>query len=792
MRRILESTALLLLIFVVCVRPLISESYDSSSNSISEALRDVSDPSPVRTLVFDLIILVAGVVWLASRAIDPSKPVRRTGMGIAILIWLVAVFLSCFAAGNKRLAINASFDWLCLLLVPMLLAQLMNKPYHRYVLLAAIIASAAAQTFACFDQYFVSYQDTWEHYQDVKTEFWAQQNVPLDSEKVTLFENRIRAREALGYMPHSNATGSYLMLCLIPLVGMAASSLIRRSRSKQAPPTSAFQAGGKERNLWPAATGIVLAIGIGIATLLTKSRGALLSGFVGLFLFVAYRYAKSRPTREQQRRTVIAVVLFCVVAVVALAYVTHVGTPYTTTLLFRWQYWRSTVPMIFDHFLFGVGRENFGRHYLHYKAIDSPEEVSTPHNFLLQIAADFGVIGVVATMVMVYSIIRLLRYSDKCTSHEKRVGAKALSPTSKSDTRELSADSTSTSAPLVHFGLWGAVLLALVVATRLILSDSSNPSFVYYTTMTTALSWAIGFVVAAFVCARGFSATYAETRGRLLSGSIILSLIVFMIHELINFALFVPGTAITFFALLGAAPKESERKEFHTRARWRLYLATAAAVFAFAVGFHAMPIIRCDWNLQQAQVVATQNQPIGVRMQTIAHHLTVAANDDSLDPTPLERLAELKLAESTITDLPGESLDAAITAVSKARTRDPYHLRLARLQIQIQRRLAEISQEPLHYSQLCSMGAAALTLYPNDPNGYITLADAQAAAFKNGAEVDVARRAIKNYERALELDTRRWFGETIRRFTDRQKAELQAKIKAIQELINERAAKPND
>lgn len=785
MRRILESTALLLLIFVVCVRPLVSESYDSSSNSISEALRDVSDPSPVRTLVFDLIILVAGVVWLASRAIDPSKPVRRTGMGIAFLIWLVAVFLSCFAAGNKRLAINASFDWLCLLLVPMLLAQLMNKPYHRYVLFAAIIASAAAQTFACFDQYFVSYQDTWEHYQDVKTEFWAQQNVPLDSEKVTLFENRIRAREALGFMPHSNATGSYLMLCLIPLVGMAASSLIRRSRSKQAPPTSAFQAGGKERNLWPAATGIALATGIWIATLLTKSRGALLSGFVGLFLFAAYRYAKSRPTREQQLRTVFAVILFCVAAIAALAYVTHVGTPYTTTLLFRWQYWRSTVPMILDHFFYGVGRENFGRHYLHYKTIDSPEEVSTPHNLVLQVMADFGIVGVIAAAVMCFGVIRVFRES-KCSTVVHTTGAPTRATHQGLVNERCGADPVA-----LQLAAWGAMLLVLIVATRLILTDSLNPSFVYYSTMTTALSWAIGFAVAAFVCSTGCS-------HRILFTSVTLSLLVFLIHEMINFAMFVPGAAITFFALLSLAvsneaesKSQSQLSQEPSSYKWRF--VCSLVVLVNVLWWLVLPVALAASQMQIAmKAVEQQDQPVGVRVQAIATYLHIAGRMDPRDPTPLERQAEWNVFASTVSPQPLYEISSAEEIAHDAIKRDPHHLRLRRLLIQILRRRAEITNDLQDSLAVVDAAGDALTLYPQDPNGYITLAEAQAAAFRNGAEVDVAREAIKSYERALELDSRRWFGETIRRFTDRQKAELQAKIKAIHELINERAAKPND
>ena len=58
--------------------------------------------------------------------------------------------------------------------------------------------------------------------------------------------------------------------------------------------------------------------------------------------------------------------------------------------------------MIADHPLAGVGRENFGRHYLRTKSIDSPEEVSNPHNLFVQAAADWGFPGLIGFVLMLF------------------------------------------------------------------------------------------------------------------------------------------------------------------------------------------------------------------------------------------------------------------------------------------------------------------------------------------------------------------------------------------------------
>ena len=65
----------------------------------------------------------------------------------------------------------------------------------------------------------------------------------------------------------------------------------------------------------------------------------------------------------------------------------------TASLDFRWQYWRASAPLIADHPLTGVGRENFGRHYLAYKSIDSPEEIRNPHNLFVEATAEWGALG---------------------------------------------------------------------------------------------------------------------------------------------------------------------------------------------------------------------------------------------------------------------------------------------------------------------------------------------------------------------------------------------------------------
>ena len=104
----LETLSLFLLLCVVMLRPLVSESYDSAATPITEALGDISDPSPLRTLIFDAMILLGMLGWLIGRVVGASRSYRKTGLEWGAVLVGVGAIISCVYAGNQRLAINGS------------------------------------------------------------------------------------------------------------------------------------------------------------------------------------------------------------------------------------------------------------------------------------------------------------------------------------------------------------------------------------------------------------------------------------------------------------------------------------------------------------------------------------------------------------------------------------------------------------------------------------------------------------------------------------------------------------
>ena len=369
--RWLEASALFVLLLVVAMRPLVTETYESARDPISQAIDVPVSLTPAATAGFDLAI------WFAAAAAAVAAGRRRlawrwTGLEIGWLFMLTGAVLSTVVASNKRLAINCSADWLTAAVLAAAMANLCRDRRRAALVLAVVVASGLTSAARCVMQKRFEYADTWQQYQQMKADFWRKQGVPLDDSRVDLYERRLRAREASGFLALSNAQGAGLALA-----GFAALAVMTlRSR------------GPAQR--------VVLAL---LAAILlscihaTGSRGAMLAALLSLGLLAAVWHFREVLRRRWRPLLAAAWLAIAVAAAGVVVYGrSHGGLP-GSSLNFRWQYWQVTRAIIADHFLVGVGAGNFDRVYLSYKPIAFPEEIKDPHNFLLSIFAQWGVLG---------------------------------------------------------------------------------------------------------------------------------------------------------------------------------------------------------------------------------------------------------------------------------------------------------------------------------------------------------------------------------------------------------------
>ena len=143
---------------------------------------------------------------------------------------------------------------------------------------------------------------------------------------------------------------------------------------------------------------------LGLCLVMTKSRTALLGVLVaaGLYWFV-------QRTGKWFRKGAIAAitVILAGMALATLALLTgiidqQVLSEAPKSLKYRLEYWAATSRMILDHIWLGCGPGNFRANYLHHKLAGASEEILDPHNLLLDVWANAGIVawaGLVALLI---------------------------------------------------------------------------------------------------------------------------------------------------------------------------------------------------------------------------------------------------------------------------------------------------------------------------------------------------------------------------------------------------------
>ncbi|HUU85044.1 MAG TPA: O-antigen ligase family protein [Phycisphaerae bacterium] len=762
MTRAIESCCLYLILLVVALRPLIPESYSSSRSSISAGLTAISDPAPATTLILDAVILLAATGWLVARALGPARPYRRCGIEWGAVLVLVAGIASCCVAGNKRLAVNGTVDWLMLPLLTIVLAQLLRERWHVRLALAVIVASAAVQAYECFNQIVYTYPATEELYEEQKEEFWAAQDIDLDSSHVALYERRMHGREATGYLAHSNVAGAYLVL-----TGLAALA-VAWSRWRSAP----------LRLRRPSAV-LVGLVGAAIlaAAALTHSRGALFAGAAAVVVWIIRVAASSWIERKRTMTLLFAWSIIIGGAIATIGQGLQQDKLPGASLNFRWQYWTASARLFADTWTTGVGRENFGRHYLQYKTIASPEEVTNPHNFLVSAATEWGVIGLAGMVVMLVG------------------GSIALTRPSK----PYADDPTERPGSPLR---WALAVGGGVFFLRLFLLGSTNVDYLIVVTVLPLFVWMVAFALLS-VESNILGAFRTDGLPRLAVG-VNLCLLAFVLQDTINFAAFVPGAATTFFALLAipiasrsagtpepaVSKRRAEPAADAARAaaggmtRWWL-VGGAVVVLLAHVAWNVAPVSLAGTSLASARRAGRQVIP---GQDYYAHPAYIAydfaESIDQSDPTPPAECAAWLVGHAEVAADREAAITRALELIDEAITHDPCSTSLHRQKLRMCRRFFDLTGERRYRKLAVSPAQRIVELYPQSPEAHADLGAALLDAARESRNAVMLGNAVKHLQRALDLDDARPEWEELRRLRLQQREDIEARIAEAAGLLH--------
>ncbi|UCF15567.1 MAG: O-antigen ligase family protein, partial [Phycisphaerales bacterium] len=579
----LEYVLLGLCLCVIALRCTYTEGPPMQATTLAANLSD-----NVYSLSVSAVLLLSFIVWIVYGFWSARFSYRITGIEIGLGIFCVAAVISGFAAPDKRLAITDVAVFIAPIIMALLLIQILDSNQKIRLVLVVIAALGAVSAYQCAEQFFVSNQLTIEQYeQEPKTML-----EPLGIEPGTfqqfLFEHRLYSRGIRGFFTTRNSAGSFALMALFAGIVL----LVGKSINRKTNPASF---------LYLLACCCIVAI-ILLSLVLTRSKGAFIGLFLAVLAFGVIR-AFGKCLKTHRKTVLVGSMLLCAAGVSAIALhgLKNDRLPGGGSMLVRWQYWRSSARMYADSPLTGVGPGNFGHFYPHYKPAAALESVSNPHNFPLSILTQYGPLGLLGFLAMLF--IPVWRMTSP---GERDVSAKT-------------ADHQPAFQKVVTVFVI-VVSAALLVIRPILMAAAQADTFdvIVYLIVTVYVAPVAVFFIAFVLLAgplRKEQQQRVETPNTNTPLLLFCAVLAVALHNLIDFAIFEPGVLTTFwamFACLIAANSLANplfRLSFKSAAFTRL-LAVAGAVLISLVylSYVLLPVARSAASTKRANLAVSVGQ----------------------------------------------------------------------------------------------------------------------------------------------------------------------------------------
>lgn len=345
-----------------------------------------------------LVAITLVLAWRAGRAVVHWSAVDKVLLLVVSLHSASALF-AVWSGAAPRPAINMLWTWIGYGAAFAIVRQLLRHPAEARALAAVMIALAVVSCGYALYEYFVSQPATAAEYArnpDAALRASGQWYPPGSRERY-LFEQRLGSTEPVATFALTNSLAGFLVAWLMVIAG---SLMVLPER---------VAARG-----WMLTTFAALGIVLLVVLLLTKSRSAMVGAGVGL-AFLGASGAGRKHLLSRRALIVSVVLLLAVGAAVAIGGLdlAMIGEA-PKSLAFRLEYWQATWNMIVSQPIWGVGPGEFKDAYTAYKLPTASEEISDPHNFLLEVWATAGTATAAALTVFLGSVLLgALRKTDK-------------------------------------------------------------------------------------------------------------------------------------------------------------------------------------------------------------------------------------------------------------------------------------------------------------------------------------------------------------------------------------------
>jgi len=582
----------ILLVVVLCVAALRLSFIETPQNTMQNAVLWTT-PRGI-SLLLSAAILVPVMLGLLLLVLQGRW---RTNLGVIgwLLFVLAAVISTYFTASDKRTAMTAGFTLIVPMLAALILPAWLDSNRRIDVVLWVILSMGCAAVYTSADQYLDSNQKVIEDYHRDPQRHLQMLGIEPNSLAQFQYEHRLHSKDIRGFLTTSNSTGTFLLAGVF----IAAGLLIDTFRHRKNDP------GVVSRLVVLALALLILSAGV----FLGKSRGAMAAGALLAILFIVLICCGRQFWRRRWLILPILLLAFLAVWAIAIAYGTkHGKLPGPNAMYVRWQYWTGAAKMAAEHPL-GVGGGNFGTFYPQYKVPAAPETVSDPHNIILSILCQFGLLGLIGFLLAVFTPL----WSGLKNTFENPA---AIIPPDKP-------------AKAISFGM----LLATTAALLFLCPVVSEGGFLGENAVVRQSVFVVMYLLPVFffVCPFGLLwATAKESPSdfsrRGLAAGLICAVVAILIHNLIDFALFEPGVWTIFWILIALIMSIYPSTPPSTQAPKPLRILFPAGVLVVAL----VALYFCVWVSVRA---GTQFQA-GLRNGNPLPYFQQAIQIDPFDPNP--------------------------------------------------------------------------------------------------------------------------------------------------------------
>lgn len=330
--------------------------------------------APFVMLWLILLALTIALLWRKGEAVVRTELIDLLLL-VTIVLYVASALVACWNGAAPRPALNMLWTWIAYGAAFFLIRQLLRTPPEARALAAVMLALAVSSCGYALHEYFVSQPMTVAQYEANPDAALRDAGMwfPPGSRERYLFEQRLHSTEPTATFALTNSLAGFLTPWLVVVAGALAAlpSLVPSRR----------------RVLLSLATiGLVMLL----ALLLTKSRSAVVGLMAGGAMLAVLRPVR-RHVFTRRAAAILGVLLVVVVVAIATGGVdAEVLAEAPKSLAYRFEYWRSTWDLIVANPIWGVGPGEFKDAYLAAKLPTASEEISDPHNFLLEIWATAG------------------------------------------------------------------------------------------------------------------------------------------------------------------------------------------------------------------------------------------------------------------------------------------------------------------------------------------------------------------------------------------------------------------